>query len=250
VDAGDKVMIGHDHIKELLPGYALGCLDYREAELVSDHLIACQICHARWIYYRQAVDLLALGAPKEPPPKNLKNRLLQNIGAAPAEARDQLPPPPSRAKGTFLRPVFSPAWAAVALIVIVGLATLNLMQWQVRSRSDQTGVAGELQFIKMKGTIRAPEGDGTFVISQDCLQGVLVASDLPALDEDHQYQLWLVKDGQKISGGLFSVEPNGYATVRIDAKELLTNFRAFEITVEPTGGSLEPGGYLVMASRR
>ena len=243
-------MIDHDHIDELLPGYALGCLDKCEAELVSDHLTACQECHTRWMHYRQAVDLLALGAPKESPPKVLKSRLLQKIGAAPAEARDQLLPPPSRAKGIFLRSIFSPAWAAVALIVIVSLAVLNLMQWQIRSRSDQAGVAGELQFIKMKGTTRAPEGDGTFVISQDCLQGVLVASDLPVLDEDHQYQLWLVKDGQKISGGVFSVEPNGYATVKIDAKELLTNFRAFEITVEPTGGSPEPGGYLVMASRR
>lgn len=243
-------MMDHDHLKDLLPGYALGCLEKREAELVSEHLTACQICHTRWMHYRQAVALLALGAPKESPSKTLKNRLLQTIGAAPAEVRDQPQPPPSRANGIFLPPIFSPAWAAVALVIIVGLATLNLMQWQIRSRSEQTGVAGELQYINMKGTTRAPEGDGTFVISQDCLQGVLVASDLPVLDEAHQYQLWLVKDGQKISGGLFSVGPNGVATVKIDAKELLTNFRAFEVTVEPTGGSPEPGSYLVMASRR
>ena len=136
------------------------------------------------------------------------------------------------------------------MLTIVGLAGLNLVQWQSGRRSAPLQTAGDLQFIKMKGTDRAPEGDGTFVISQDGLQGVLVASDLPVLDDRHQYQLWMVKGGQRINGGLFSVEPNGYATVKIRSTQVLTNFHAFEITVEPAGGSRKPGAYLVMVSRR
>jgi len=53
----------------------------------------------------------------------------------------------------------------------------------------------------------------------------------------------------RIRGGLFSASSTGYATVKIYAKELLTNFRSFEVTVEPTGGSPKPGNYVVLVSR-
>jgi len=237
-------MIDHDHINDLLPIYALGCLDNDEAALVSQHLAVCDTCQNRLTEYRQSVDLLVHVAPEVFPPNTLKTQLLRRIAAtSDTHGRLQRTPPKRRMGSRFF-----PAWAIVGLIIIVGLAGINLMQWQNHLRKIQAEVAGELLIVRMKGTSRAPEGDGTFVIGQDCKQAVLVASDLPVLDEGHQYQLWMVKDEQRISGGIFSVGSNGYATVKIYSKELLTNFRTFEVTVEPTGGSLKPGDYLVMVS--
>lgn len=241
-------MIDHNHIYDLLPVYALGCLESDEADLISEHLAACEKCHSRLTAYRQAVNLLAYGAPSVSPPSNLNIKILRRVGtASDLPGKSQHPSP--RWQGSFWWPHFSPAWAVAGLVIIVVLAVINLIQWQINTQSTHTGAISELLIIKMKGTFRAPEGDGTFVISQDRQQGVLVASDLPVLDEGLQYQLWMVKDGQIISGGIFSVLSNGYATVKIYAKELLTNFQSFEVTVEPTGGSPKPGDYLVMVSR-
>ncbi|CAB1062486.1 hypothetical protein D1BOALGB6SA_7263 [Olavius sp. associated proteobacterium Delta 1] len=242
-------MVDHDHITDLLPAYALGCLDSDESVLVSDHIAACEICHTRLMAYRQSVDLLANGAPGAYPPDTLKSKLMQRVGAN-TDIPDKLDQPPSQWRRAFSRPRFFPIWAITSLILIVGLAVINLQQWQTASRSFQTEAAGELLIIKMKGTPRAPEGDGTFVVSQDRRQGVLVASDLPVLDESHRYQLWMVKNGQRLSGGLFTVSVTGYATEKFYAKELLTNFRSFEVSVEPTGGSPKPGDYLVLVSRQ
>lgn len=243
-------MIDHDHIADLLPAYALGCLDDDEAVLVSEHFAACEKCYARLMQLRQTADLLAYGIPVVFPPDTVKTKLMRKIGPPSDIFADSQPThSPPQWRRTSLRPRFSSAWAAAGIIMIIVLAVINLIQWQTRTAGHQSEVKGGLLIIKMKGTLRAPEGDGTFVISQDRKQGVLVASDLPVLDQRHQYQLWMEKDGQRISGGLFSVSPNGYAVVKIQAEELLTNFRSFEVTVEPRGGSPKPGDNLVMVSR-
>jgi anti-sigma-K factor RskA len=100
----------------------------------------------------------------------------------------------------------------------------------------------------MKGTPKAPKGDGTFIISQNRKKGVLVASDLPIPKANQQYQLWMKKNGRQVSGGVFSVTPTGYAVVEIQFREALSNFRSFEITLEPVGGSPTPSDYIVMVS--
>ena len=241
-------MIDHDHINDLLPAYALGCLDNDEVVLVSEHFALCEKCLRQLTKYRHSVHLLAHGAPAVSPPNTLKTDLLRKI-VKESDTHGKLQRPQSKRYLAFTWSRFSPALAIASFIVIAGLAGINVIQWQKNLQSFQTEVNGELLIIKMKGNAKAPEGDGTFVISQDRMQGVLVASDLPLLDEGRQYQLWMVKDRQRLSGGPFSVTSNGYATVRIYAKELLTNFRSFEVTVEPTGGSSKPGGYLVMLSR-
>ena len=100
----------------------------------------------------------------------------------------------------------------------------------------------------MKGTPKAPKGDGTFIISQNRKKGVLVASDLPIPLQNQQYQLWMKKNEQQVSGGVFHVTPTGYAVVEIQSKEALSNFQSFEITLEPKGGSPTPSDYIVMVS--
>jgi anti-sigma-K factor RskA len=141
----------------------------------------------------------------------------------------------------------SPACAFASLALIVSLTVINLLQWHHTQKLHKE-IAVELVVLKMKGTDRAPKGDGTFVISQDRKKGVLVASDLPIPNENQQYQLWMKKNGQPVSGGVFSVTPTGYAVVEIQSKESLSNFRSFEITLEPAGGSSTPTGHLYMFS--
>jgi anti-sigma-K factor RskA len=141
----------------------------------------------------------------------------------------------------------SPAWAFASLALIVSLSVINLLQWHHTQKLHKE-IAVELLVLKMKGTHRAPKGDGTFVISQDRKKGVLVASDLPIPNENQQYQLWMKKNGRQVNGGVFSVTPTGYAVVEIQSKESLSNFRSFEITLEPVGGSPTPSDYIVMVS--
>jgi anti-sigma-K factor RskA len=85
------------------------------------------------------------------------------------------------------------------------------------------------------------------VISRDGEHGTLVVDKLPPLDEHQQYQLWLIDDGTRTSGGVFSVKEDGYASLWVGAPKALGSYKRFGITIEPEGGSPEPTGIRVLA---
>jgi anti-sigma factor RsiW len=69
----------HNQIFELLPAYALGCLDDEDTIIVSEHLASCDTCNARLSAYRRTADLLSFGAPLANAPDGLKNELMNKI---------------------------------------------------------------------------------------------------------------------------------------------------------------------------
>lgn len=69
---------------------------------------------------------------------------------------------------------------------------------------------------------------------------------LPKLDESQQYQLWLIKDGERTSGGVFSVTSSGYGWVYVRTPDPLASYQAAGITIEPAGGSPGPTGDKVL----
>jgi len=100
--------------------------------------------------------------------------------------------------------------------------------------------------VQLSATEAVPDAAGIIVISGDGRYGTLIASNLTRLPEDQQYQLWLIQDGERTSGGVFSVSRSGYAALRVSSKQSLDSFNAFGITIEPYGGSPGPTGDKVL----
>jgi anti-sigma-K factor RskA len=69
---------------------------------------------------------------------------------------------------------------------------------------------------------------------------------LPSLDEEHEYQLWLIRDGERTSGAIFSTDENSYGGTRIRAPLSLLEYSSVGITIEPAGGSQQPTGERVL----
>jgi hypothetical protein len=69
------------------------------------------------------------------------------------------------------------------------------------------------------------------VISKDGKQGTLVVDDLPGLPADQQYQLWLIQNGERTSGGVFSTDESGYGYLEIHAPQPLVSFESFGVTI-------------------
>ena len=105
-----------------------------------------------------------------------------------------------------------------------------------------------MRVIAMVGTGAAPASAGTLVVDSEGEYGTLVVEGLPALDQDHQYQVWLIRDGQRTSGGVFSVSPEGYGALMLSSPEPLSSYPAFGVTIEPEGGSPGPTGDKVLGS--
>ena len=241
-------MVNEPHVSELLAAYALGSLDEEEQVQVAGHLTACADCRAELLSYEAVAGRLAFAAPDAAPPAALKQQILGGIQTP----HQQPAVGPQRSWRQQLAGFFrtsAPAWRVASLALVVLLVITNVWWWQ-RAGREGSGVPGAgMRVIAMAGAETAPDAVGTLVISADGEYGTLVVDGLPALDPEHQYQLWLIRDGQRTSGGVFSVNPEGYGSLPIPSPEPLSSYAAFGITIEPAGGSPGPTGDKVLGSQ-
>ncbi|MCB0026845.1 MAG: anti-sigma factor [Anaerolineales bacterium] len=221
----------HDEIREILPDYALSLLDQSERAQVVAHLAGCPSCRAELADYTTVVDKLPLAAPIVDPSPALKARLRQRI------APEQQPAAVSWWERLFGRSAparWQPVLGLAALVLL-----LSVVIWQLAGRDANSQ-------ITLSPTEVAPAASGLINITADGRTATLAVTGLPELPADQQYQLWLIVDGQRQSGAIFSVDEGGGATVPIDAARPLAEYGAFGITVEPAGGSPGPTGARVL----
>lgn len=238
-------MSTEDHVSELLPAYALDILDGEELLSVAEHITACAACRAELAGYQALVAELCFGAPAAPLSPQVKRRLLARLGTQPAPARSRT----AAASASWLSALLSrqmPVWAALVLVLVLATGALWLA---IQSGAGERNASGRvMQTIALSGTEATPHTSGLLVIGDDGQAGALVVEHLPPLHDGQQYQLWLIKDGQRTSGAVFSVDADGYGVVQVTAPEALSSYSGFGVTVEPFGGSPGPTSPKVLGS--
>ena len=240
-------MSTHSQVTELLPAYTLGCLDEADAASVAEHLAICSHCRAELGAYQSVVGDLALAVPGAEPPPDLRRRLM---GRTQPMRPDESVQPRTSWWEQLMRLMrrTAPAWGLVGLTLIVALVVGNLWLWQQVSHQEDVPNTGILRTIPLIGTEAAPQAIGLIVISADGEHGTLVVDSLDPLGQDQQYQLWLIQDGERTDGGVFSVNPEGYGSLWVETPQPLSSYSAFGITIEPAGGSPGPTGDKVLGS--
>ena len=231
-------MSDHDAIREMLPAYALGCLEAEEEKAVREHLAGCQECRQELESFRGVSDRLSLAVPMVEPPRRLEGRIMRRIDDALAGRR--------ASARRFLQFRY-PAMATAAAVLIVALAVGNILQLAKAPPAPSQARSGRLMTAVITGTGEAKEAYGTIVLDPQDNKGVLAVNGLPTLDAAHQYQLWLIKDGRIRSGGVFSVDAEGYGSLLLTVPSDFRDFRSFGISIEPLGGSQAPSGAKVMS---
>jgi len=238
-------MEAENHVLESIPAYALNSMGQEDRLQVQEHLRLCASCRAELDAYQRVVEELAYAIPRAIPPADLKHKILHSL------PEKRVPVAQTQPASVWQRlwgrqRSFSPVWAFTSLFLVIILAASNLWLWQRVSKLEASSQAG-FQVVALAGTDKAPQASGMLVISHDGDMGTLVVDSLPPLDDAHQYQIWLNRDGQRANGGVFSVSKDGYGALRILTNEPLIQFKTFGITIEPTGGSTEPTGDKVLA---
>jgi anti-sigma-K factor RskA len=224
----------HQEMIDLMPAYALGILEADEAAQVSDHLETCPSCREELTAYEAVTDMLTTAVPIITPPADLKERLMSQTVTAVVPPTPRREPSANRLRAFFQGPRWQPVLAVAVLILIIGAV---FFWWQNQN-------ASVAQFI-LTPTEAAPGAEGLISVAADG-EAHLTITNLPALTDEQQYQLWLIQDGQRDSGAVFSVSADGSAQVTIEAKRPLAEYGAFGITIEPAGGSPGPTGERVL----
>ncbi len=230
-----------NHVLDLLPAYVVDALTDEETGQVAEHLAGCQTCQEELARLQQVADDLPLALAQTTPPPRVKEVLMSAIHSRRLEAAPAKQPTAWQKLAGFLRMPL-PA-LGLTFIVLLAIGNIFLLR-QLNLANNQATTP--MKVIALANTQNAPGANGTLIINQPGDYGTLVVDKLATLDSSQQYQVWLLNNGERISGGVFSVNPDGYASLEIMAPKPLAQFDSVGITIEPFGGSPGPTGPKVL----
>lgn len=217
--------LSHTAIEAELAAYATGGLDAPAHARVAQHLEACVSCRQTVREYEAVLRLVPLSLPVAAPPPGAQLRLL-------ARARS--------GSGAPLRSTRGPWWAVLAQAPRLLGAGLVLALALVVGLALQRPLAP--QVIAMAGSPAAPNATGVLALS-DGERAELTVAGLPPLPPDRSYQLWFVQpDSTRQSGGVFTVNADGRATLTLRMPGPRGQFVRVGVTEEPRAGSPAPTG--------
>lgn len=259
-----------ERLRELLPTYGMGMADEAERALVQSLLIKYPEEAAVLDDYEALSDAMLHSAPPLAPPPELLGKIMQTAAeidpadkTAPARPTvTMLPKPGGGARGRWSPPINRALVAAVAALVVLNalalVQVLDLRADQDKLREQASVQTAMLSMLARDDVVRFAmqdmraedsatrrefgDADGTIICNPQERVGVFYAKNLPPLKSDQAYQLWLIKDGQRVSGGLLKPNPDGTATYVFAAPEPMGNYHYAGITTEPASGSAEPTG--------
>ncbi len=239
-------------LEALLPAYALGAADPEEAALVRAALADCPHAAQMLAEYEALAESLLYSAP----PQRLPPHLAARIQAAIAQ------PAPTSAWSSLLDRLRQ-AWqgwslagrlagATLALLLVVNgywiQHTLRLQQElrQMNEKLQQQNIALFVLASESRQQLTLPpaqEGSpahASVIWTPEYDTAILLAESFPRLTDDQVYQLWLLKDGERISAGLFTVDDLGAGALVFHTPQPLDQYDIIGITPEPAGGSPGP----------
>jgi anti-sigma-K factor RskA len=231
-------MTDGDHT--LAAAYALDALDDDERAIFEQHLIGCEAC-ADDVREMTATTARFALAETLVPPATLRPHVLelarQTTQATP-ESRF-VPLRPTAARNPVNRWL---AGVAAAAVLVAGALGVTAYQGSQRA-SELQATASQLETIlsdpntERVTTSVVGGGTGTFILSRESQQGVLVTAGIPSVSNDETYQLWAINDAGAQSIGLYDASSSGDGTAVVDFPDSATTFG---MTVEPSGGSTQP----------
>lgn len=115
----------------------------------------------------------------------------------------------------------------------------------LREKEEMLTVLGvpEVEIVVLAGMEVNPNGYGKVIWSDENQQMVLQASNLPAVSQGKEYQLWALTSDDPVSVDVFAIneETNNFFLVEL-APDILQSTNGFAVTMEPEGGSQQPTG--------
>jgi Anti-sigma-K factor rskA len=228
----------HDHVEELMAGYALRALadeDAREAErLLSDHVPGCPRCRRTLLAFSDTVADLALATDPVAPPEPLLPRLHGSM--EPRRGRR----PVGRWVGVA---------AGVVILLVAGVAvSQGLRVDDLQERNELFAQA--LRLAQRPGADTEPltEADATepapvsTVSAPDVGHFFLVGSDVPPPPPGSVYGVWLSDGVDAVFAGTFVPMP-GVTVVRVEFDR--SRFDRVLVTVEVSGDTADEPGQVV-----
>lgn len=196
-----------------------------------------------------AAGHLAHAAPTTAPPPALKQRILSDI-----RHEVRVVPMSITQRHTWI------PWAMAAAAAIAAI-----MGWQKagfyrdQNRTQEIALA-DLRSRDALATVRIAALNSEVAAYQKALavvvfdsqqqRGLVKLDRFPKPAANRDYQLWVIPAaGKPVSAGVVPVGADGLARVSFKPNEPVKDIGAFAISVEPAGGSVQPGNEIILVGK-
>lgn len=274
-----------ESLRESASLYAVDALEHEEKMVFERTLASDPELQALVDEFVEAASLLALSVAPMTPPPGLRDSILSGVRPVVAEAPAPVESTRSASLGGF---AVLPWGLAAAFAVFAGILWSNnqTLRHDVGELANLRALSEDLyrKVAELEGHNRGKESlvvslqekvkdlekrkalaemqvetltsklDASYLASVvwdgDAQEGVLHVRRLPESERGKDYQLWVIDPdlGAPVSAGVFSVEPDGSATMRFAPVHSVKKASTFAITVEESGGKPAPEGPVILAN--
>ena len=248
-----------EEMSELAAAYALGALEGEERARFEALVRARDADTLRAL--RRCEESLARLAAEHPeaPPASVKAALLARLAAEPRSAEA------TRPRRSVWTVALAGALAAGVAAVAVGVVVSNRYERRLEALSQQAAqlhaqvkreqslltMLGDpaTQVVALSGQAPSPEARARMLWHEKA-GGLLVTAGLPPAPAGKTYQLWAIAGtGPPVSAGVFAVDAQGTASLRVSPLPGVARVDAFAVTLEPAGGLPAPSGPMVLIGK-
>ena len=229
--------MNHDLVQESLGAYALGAMPADELAQIRAHILECEACMRDADALAEAASSFGITAGSVPLPSGFNQRVLEQVRAdRPTAASPALRP----ARRSQRR------WSVVLAGMVAAVVTVIAVSTAIATRSDldraETILAAVLHGEGFD--LRGPSG-AVGKLTSSGSSSLFAATGMQPAPKDHDYQLWLLRDGEPVSAGTFDID-DGIGIIEADLS--LEGFDGAAVTIERDGGADRPTGDAVLSS--
>jgi Anti-sigma-K factor rskA len=254
-------------LHELIPLHALNALEPHQVPYIEAYLKAYPEAMASYVWYLEAVTVLARAIPLEEPPQDLKARMLDRVRKGSAQQKIAQPRVETAMAATTEIPTVSPvpiisvnpsrpqssrvsrpgshrsrflsvALGTMAMAVIAGLVILNVQSTRRIGalEASEGNIERLLASSQTKSAVlNTPDGKtaiGKVFVGQD--GQLLISHSMLPLPSGKTWQAWYILNGESVPRSL------GITTASHLMTQLPADVQVVAVSEEPAGGSLVP----------
>lgn len=277
--------MSRDELNELAALYAVDLLEGEELRLFEAELASNAEARVLLQRHSETADLIAFTADEVAPPADLEQRIFDQIEdlekEVPFPVQDHSGTSESERKvvrGSF--PWFPWGLAAVFALTSSVLWTQRAEIYQrfeslqaeyslrVESLESEYGqqvasLESEVRQLESDGALQnlrisvlksrlesAPNAQAVAVWNAAQQAGRLTVSELPALADNQDYQLWIIDPAYEtpVSAGVFNTSADGTLEYSFSGSESISSINAFALSLESKGGNATPLGPIILVS--
>lgn len=280
--------MNRDQLNEFAALYAMDLLEGEELREFERELAKSPAARSAVELYSETAGLVAFTAEEAEPPSDLEDRIMDQIQEADTVifSTENTEKAPGGAEDTVVSGRFS--W--IPWGIAAGLAVTSAVLWNQRvaiseefqelqakffeqnesletMRSDysqqvaqleseveqleQDGAIQNLRISVLKSKLEsAPYAQAVAVWNAAQQSGRLTVSQLPAVGENQDYQLWIIDPAYEtpVSAGVFNTNEDGELEFSFTGTEAISTINAFALSLETKGGNSSPKGPIVLVS--